>query len=116
MSKRGPGRPVDFSKTLDAACLFRELRRRGLSYRKALGAVDALLGVGKSGVERYQEHAIEPMDVRADRVMAGAVLTRWWGLARDGRETLTPEALTVVDSILATDWNALPPDDQNPAP
>ncbi len=115
MSKRGPGRPVDFSKTLDAACLFRELRRRGMSYRKSMDAVDALLGVGKSGVEGYQDHVIEPMDEHSDRVMAGAVLAKWWGLVRVGVETLTPEARSMVDAILTTDWNALARDGQNPA-
>lgn len=104
-ARRGKGRPPGFSKSLEAACLFRELRRRGLSYRKALDAVDGLLGVGHSGVEKYLKHEIKPVDERSDRVMAAMTLALYWNdCVRQNLESLTREAAAAVEAILSEDW------------
>lgn len=53
-------RPISgFSRTLDAACLYRELRRRGLKDREASSAVHTLMGTARSQILKYQRHPIE---------------------------------------------------------
>jgi hypothetical protein len=91
-----------FPRSLDAACLFREFRRQGISYRASLDAVEALLGVGKSGVEKYLASPIEPIDEASDALMARFVLARYWfGFIEPRLHCVTDEARRVVDALRA---------------
>lgn len=52
-ARRPAHRPIQgFSRTLDAACLYRELMRRGLNGRESAKAVRAMLGTSRSSAVR----------------------------------------------------------------
>lgn len=76
---RPRGRPSPgFTRTLGAACLYRELCRRGLTGRQAANAVGVLLGTSRANVQKYQQHPIEPLNEAHDTINALAVLSRYW--------------------------------------
>jgi len=74
VSRGRPGRPSEaFPASLDAAVLFLELRRRGLSRRKSEDAVLHLTGVGKSVLEKYGARAADLLSDDAEAFTACAV-------------------------------------------
>jgi hypothetical protein len=76
---RSAHRPIrGFTRTLDAACLYRELGRRGLNGREAAEAVRVMLGTSRSSVLKYQRHPIEPASEESDHRMAGFVVAKYW--------------------------------------
>ena len=55
-------RPIDgHSRTWDAACLYRELRRAGLRNREATDALRIMLGTSRAGIMKYRHHPVEPV-------------------------------------------------------
>ncbi len=93
------GRPhVPFSRTEDAACLFRELKRRGLQWRAAVDAVTELLGTPKSAIERYNKHhPVTPASEDSDRNNAQCVLSKHWrAFVLPRWTTLPPEVREIV--------------------
>jgi hypothetical protein len=96
-AKRGRGRPVDgISRTLDAACIYRELCRRGLSGRQSARAIHDLLGVSRGNLERYQAHPIEPLSEDHDRLDAGYALSKLWPMVRRNWWRLSDEAKATI--------------------
>ncbi len=61
---------VGFTRSEDAACIFRELKRRGLSGRKAQACLLWLMGISKSNIEKYVDHPIEPANAEHDTLNA----------------------------------------------
>ena len=94
MPARPAYRPViGYSRTLVAACLYRELRRRGLKDREASSAVHTLLGTARSQVLKYQHHAVEAASVEHDRRGAEFVVALYWkNMIRHGWRRLEPKA------------------------
>lgn len=83
VSRRPKHRPISsISRTLDAACLYRELRRRGLSERGSADAVKKLLGTSRSSLQKYQDHPIQSPSEEDDRRDAGYALSKYWGMAK----------------------------------
>lgn len=75
--RRGRRRPVEaFSRTQDAACLWRELKRRGLSANEAATAVQVTFGTARSSL--FKPHPIKPGNEAHDRVNAAFVFAMLW--------------------------------------
>lgn len=71
MTKTRAGRPLEgFTRSEDAACLFRELRRRGLTVRRAEDCLLWLMGISKSNIQKYLKHPIELANDDHDRMNA----------------------------------------------
>jgi hypothetical protein len=78
MTKASSGRPMDgFTRSEDAACIFRELRRRGLTVRLAEDCLQWLMGVSKSNVQKYLKHPIKPVNADHDTLNARFALAKF---------------------------------------
>ena len=106
-AKHAAHRPVSgFTRTLDAACIFRYLKGRGLRGREATAAITAMLGTSRSSVLKYQLRkvkpalhpeyqtgVIEPSSAADDRQQAEYAIARHWdNLIRHEWWALTPKA------------------------
>jgi hypothetical protein len=105
-----PGRPIHgFSRSLDAACLFRELRRQGLTWRESTDAIHGLLGVSKTAVEKYLNHPITPMNDESDRTYALYVVAKHWrAFVGPKLPSLTNKAQRAVLEIRSRQKNHVP--------
>ena len=116
-----PARPrhrqiTGFSRTHDAACLYRELRRLHLKQADAIRAVVLLLGTSRSDILKYQNHAIEVWTELTDRNMAGFVLTKYWeSMVRRKWRELAPTAKAALRNIRHVDalLRKYPPDSRS---
>lgn len=99
---RAAHRPVaGHSRTLDAACLYRELCRRGLTGREAARAVTTMLGTSRARILKYQQHAIEAANTEHDRRGAEFVVARHWqGMIRHSWHQLSPKARDALKPIV----------------
>lgn len=76
---RRRGRPAyGFSRSEDAACLFDELRIRGLTWDEALWAVKQTLGSSKSTIEKYRRPKVTFATTAMARLNARFVVAKHW--------------------------------------